>query len=734
LTKERIPHKKINTYKESLLYICKSKKTTMLKRLLLILTISISISVSAQLSPGSIAFVGIQTDAPDAFAFVALTTIPAGDTIHFTDNGWNGTDFFTTENVASWVNAVATPAGTVIKITDPDDGLILNGIVTGPGTCTGKLSGLSASGDQVIAWVRISGAKVPVAAISTNGWLPVCNTVAVGNSNYTCLPSNLTNGINAVAIGADSSDVENGYFNVVSLTGSVEEIRCAINNASNWTKNNDPLIAGAPLWPAWNFTFGPSNTSVFQFQSSVINLLEGGAEEIVTFEITPEAASAQTVTIQLGGAANSSDIITFPANVNGLLTLQIPAGSAFASFSISAVADGIVEGNEIGTITISTVSCGLSLGAQSVINYTISESSDPFVSFTAEQENTFLNEGAVVTINVNIAPAPINATTLQLVLSSISPDITFADFTTSAPISSFGAFDVPLAAGQGTYSFTITSTDDLLQELAESFAITIGDLPPDLLLGALDSITVVIVDNDSPIEAPVLFINEVMASNTSTIADENGYFGDWIEIYNPGVVAVDLAGMYISDDAATPNKYQFPTGSSATVIPAGGFKLIWADDSTQTGPLHANFKLSSTSGEFVGLYYQGAELFVVDSISFPPQTDNISFGRLEDGSSTWVVFSETTPNASNNTSGIKSILENEINLFPNPANEQITVSIPTFKTGTAISIYSIEGKLVKQVKMESNLTIVATNDLASGLYIVKLNNEKATVSKKLVVE
>jgi hypothetical protein len=706
----------------------------MLKRLLLLLTVFVSLSLSAQLSPGSIAFLGIQTDAPDAFAFVALTSIPAGDTIHFTDNGWNGTDFFATENTASWVNSSATPAGTVIKITDPDDVLILNGIVTGPGTCTGKLSGLSASGEQIIAWVRISGAKVPVAAISTNTWLPTCNTVGVGNSNYSCLPSNLTNGINAIAFSSDSTDIENGFFNVSSLTGSVEEIRCAINNVSNWTRNNDFALAGATIWPAWSFTFGPSNTSVFQFQSSVINLLEGGAEEIVSFEITPDAASAQTVTIQLGGAANSNDIITFPANVNGQLTLQIPAGSAFASFSISAVADGNIEGNEIGTITISSVSCGLSVGAQNSINYTISESSEPFVSFNINQENTTVNEGALITINVNIAPAPINATTLQLEIGAISPDITFADFTTSAPISSFGAFDVPLAAGQGSYSFTITATDDLLQEASENFAITIGDLPSDLFVGAVDSITVTIVDNDSPMQAPVLYINEIMASNTSTIADENGFFGDWIEIYNPGSVAVDLAGMYISDDNTNPTKYQFPTGSSATVIPAGSFKLIWADDSTQSGPLHVNFKLSSTSGEFVALYYQGSELQVVDSITFPPQTDNVSYGRQTDGNANWIEFAASTPNASNQTSGFSNLSENEMILYPNPASEQITILTPTFETGTLISIYSVDGKLVKQVKMESTKTVIAINELASGLYVVQLNNSEVAVSKKLVVE
>jgi hypothetical protein len=706
----------------------------MLKRLILLFFLFFSLTATAQLTPGSIAFIGIQTDNPDAFSFIALTTIPAGDTINFTDNGWNGTDFFTSENTAKWVNSVETPVGTIIKITDPDDGLILNGVVTGPGNCVGKLNGLSTTGEQIIAWVRISGAKVPIAAISTNFWLPVCNTVVVtGNANYSCLPSNLSNGVNAIAFGTDSSDVENGYFNVASLTGSVEEIRCAINNVSNWTKNNTPAIAGEAAWPAWNFTFGPSNTSVFQFQSTVINLVEGGDEEIVSFEITPEAASAQTVTIQLGGAANSSDIITFPANVNGVLTLQIPAGSAFASFSISAVADGNVEGNEIGTITISTVSCGLSVGTQSAINYTISESSDPFVTLDAAQVNTSLTEGNLVTINVSIAPAPINATTLQLELTAISPDITFADFTTSAPISSFGAFDVPLAAGQGTYSFTITATDDLLQELAESFAITIGDLPPDLLFGTLDSITVIIVDSDSPIEAPVLFVNEIMANNTSTIADENGYFGDWIEIYNPSAVAVDLAGMFISDDASNPTKYQFPTGSAETVIPAGSFKLVWADDSTQLGPLHTNFKLTSTSGDFVGLYYQSTNLEVVDSITFPPLETNVSYGRQTDGGIPWISFAAATPNFSNQTSYLNSIIDSEVLVFPNPAQELISIYIPQINEMTEVSIYSLEGRLVKQEIMKTPTLTIEIGNFLNGTYILQIKNSKSLIYRHVVI-
>ena len=38
------------------------------------------------------------------------------------------------------------------------------------------------------------------------------------------------------------------------------------------------------------------------------------------------------------------------------------------------------------------------------------------------------------------------------------------------------------------------------------------------------------------------YISEYMASNTRTLADENGFFQDWIEIYNPSSVAVNLDG------------------------------------------------------------------------------------------------------------------------------------------------------------------------------------------------
>ncbi len=145
-----------------------------------------------------------------------------------------------------------------------------------------------------------------------------------------------------------------------------------------------------------------------------------------------------------------------------------------------------------------------------------------------------------------------------------------------------------------------------------------------------------------------LFINEILASNETTNVDEYGEADDWIEIYNAGTEAVDIGGMYITDDLSTPQFYQIPMGhAAATTIAPGGYLLLWADKDLDQGPLHINFKLSA-DGESVGLYLpedEGGSL--VDAINFGEQTVDVSFGRNSDGSSEWRTFQTPTPMSSN---------------------------------------------------------------------------------------
>ncbi len=67
-------------------------------------------------------------------------------------------------------------------------------------------------------------------------------------------------------------------------------------------------------------------------------------------------------------------------------------------------------------------------------------------------------------------------------------------------------------------------------------------------------------------------INEFMPSNTGTIADEDGDFVDWIELYNPTADPIDLTGYGLSDDPDEPFKWVLPHG----VIQPGQHRLIFA--------------------------------------------------------------------------------------------------------------------------------------------------------------
>ena len=54
-----------------------------------------------------------------------------------------------------------------------------------------------------------------------------------------------------------------------------------------------------------------------------------------------------------------------------------------------------------------------------------------------------------------------------------------------------------------------------------------------------------------------IVINEIMASNDNTIADEFDEFDDWIEIYNKGNVSIDMSNYHLSDDITNLEKYTF---------------------------------------------------------------------------------------------------------------------------------------------------------------------------------
>jgi hypothetical protein len=133
-------------------------------------------------------------------------------------------------------------------------------------------------------------------------------------------------------------------------------------------------------------------------------------------------------------------------------------------------------------------------------------------------------------------------------------------------------------------------------------------------------------------------INEAMASNSSTIADPQGEYDDWIELRNVTDEEVDLTGWHLSDEPNNPRKWQFP---AETKISANGILMVWADeDGMDTPGLHASFKLSA-EGEAIFLTDTDAnDNAVLDSVEYGLQETDRSWGRA---AANPVEFVEMTP-------------------------------------------------------------------------------------------
>lgn len=221
-----------------------------------------------------------------------------------------------------------------------------------------------------------------------------------------------------------------------------------------------------------------------------------------------------------------------------------------------------------------------------------------------------------------------------------------------------------------------------------------------------------------------LVINEFMASNDATYADQDEEFDDWIELYNNGTASIDMSGYQLSDDPSDVTPWAFPAG---TVIDAGAYLIIWADNDDEQEGLHAGFKLSA-SGESVSLWDDAGEL--LDQISYTDQTTDISFGRFPNGTGDFITMTIPTPNAENDgTTGVEEDLVNEaFNLYPNPTNSILNITTDS-QSEKRVEVRNLLGQLMLSTTM-THTTSIDVNDWGAGLYLVSIDGENRQIVVK----
>ena len=229
------------------------------------------------------------------------------------------------------------------------------------------------------------------------------------------------------------------------------------------------------------------------------------APTAVTLSLNPNAvgesaaATAVTVTAGLNGSAlptptavtvsvtgGTAVSVTDYAAVSSF-TVTIPSGqtSATAQLSFDPAEDSLVEGDE--TVILSGSATGLTAGTATLTITDNDTTAQTTVTFGASSYTA--SEGAAAaTVAVDLSTAPSAPVTILLTKAHLG-GATEADYS-GVPLS------VTFTAGQTRRTFTVTATDDSVEDGGERVRLGFRTLPVGFELGARRTATVALTDND----------------------------------------------------------------------------------------------------------------------------------------------------------------------------------------------------------------------------------------------
>jgi len=78
--------------------------------------------------------------------------------------------------------------------------------------------------------------------------------------------------------------------------------------------------------------------------------------------------------------------------------------------------------------------------------------------------------------------------------------------------------------------------------------------------------------------------------------------------------------------------------------------------------------------------------------------------------------------------------EPTISLFPNPATDKITISLPENTSSFSYKLYDMQGRLQFAGKTSNTQTELNVATLPRGLYVLKIITNKQSVAKKIVLQ
>jgi hypothetical protein len=373
---------------------------------LLLFCLLLSLPARGQsLSAGDIAIIGVNSDNPDAFGFVALVDIPAGEVIGFTDHGWQASGSFrANEDELFYTLSSTIPRGSVVVIDD-----------------SGGAPQFSASGDQLIAFQGSVSNPTMIYAVNFegSGWQSDATS-----SNTSAIPSGLVNVQTAVAVDECDNIAYGG-----TTSGTKAELLSAIGDKQNWACDNASRLSFAGSFAV---TDGSSNTPP-EFTSAPQSAGAVAGEALsLTFVATDSDADA----IEYGGSS-------------------LPSGAAIDPLSgqFSWTPEESQVGSHVFTITASdrTIAVGVNV---TVTVISALEARRPVVVLMPE--GIAIPVGEVGSLRILISDPQGGQVSV-----SVTPDASLEAFTnTGYPGETLWSLALHADDEPGIAMYTVTGTDD----------------------------------------------------------------------------------------------------------------------------------------------------------------------------------------------------------------------------------------------------------------------------------
>ncbi|MFT4601468.1 MAG: hypothetical protein ACI857_001648, partial [Arenicella sp.] len=303
---------------------------------------------------------------------------------------------------------------------------------------------------------------------------------------------------------------------------------------------------------------------------------------------------------------------------------------------------------------------------------------------------TFNENAGTVTANVTISNPDASPTSVDVTLgvstATSGVDFNFVPTTVTFP-----------GGSSATQTVTMSIIDDINLESSETIVLNLQNPTNASVVTPNGTQTITIIDNDAVVGTSVSF------DLASVTVNENA-----------GTLIIEV--MILNEDA-NPTSVDVALGASTATI---------GSDFTYTTPTTVTFPGGSSSTQTV-------VLGIIDDIT-AESVENIVL-NLQNPTNGAVMGTNSSHTITLNDNDGLGLIENNVEsilLYPNPTNNEFTITTVMIHELMKISLLNTQGQIIRQLTDVNEKVIIDISDLSDGIYYVNIQSENINEVIKVV--